>query len=569
MTSTGSIMRLLHTVRYLRARQVVGQVRNRLRCLVEQPAARTTRPIPESEECRWRPRREFLPPGPQENSPDQILEGKLVFLNNVQKVGWPPEFNGDRQPKLWRYNLHYFEYLWALEFGQAKAAVLNWIEEHPLRRGNVGWEPYPTSLRLVNWCCVFFGKFKRQTEANRQFRNILWRSIFLQAQWLCRHLETHLLGNHLFENGATLLMLGCCFDGASARRWYRRGMNVLAEEIPEQILADGGHFERSPMYHSRVLYLLLLLESIGDRKVDELVRPSIIRMQEALSNMLHPDGRIALLNDSALGIYNEPRQLIDPVDDLLDEPASEGPASEPTCLPKMGPFALPETGYYGIRTKQGHYAICDAGPIGPDYIPGHAHGDVFSFELSLGGHRVIVDSGVYDYQPGEMRRYCRSTGAHNTVEVEGRDQSEFWGAFRVARRGRVRDVVWQPAENGFRLAAWHDGYRRLPGAARHRREFIWHDAQRLEVNDRITADREVAAVARLHLHPSCRVAEVSQNSVQITYPAGRFVVRFCGEGVLTREESLYCPEFGKKINNTALAFSVRGSDVSTGFRIEW
>ena len=48
---------------------------------------------------------------------------------------------------------------------------------------------------------------------------------------------------------------------------------------------------------------------------------------------------------------------------------------------------MPDTGYYGARSADGHYVVCDAAPIGPDYNPGHAHGDLFSFELSLGGHR--------------------------------------------------------------------------------------------------------------------------------------------------------------------------------------
>ena len=76
---------------------------------------------------------------------------------------------------------------------------------------------------------------------------------------------------------------------------------------------------------------------------------------------------------------------------------------------------------FGARTADGHYLVCDAAPIGPDYLPGHAHGDLLSFELSLGGHRVFVDSGVESYEADELRRYCRSTRAHNTVELDGAD----------------------------------------------------------------------------------------------------------------------------------------------------
>ena len=172
-----------------------------------------------------------------------------------------------------------------------------------------------------------------------------------------------------------------------------------------------------------------------------------------------------------------------------------------------------------------------------------------------------------------MRSYCRSTKAHNTVEIDGQDQCEFWDAFRVARRGYPRDVAWQPGDGGFRLSAWHDGYCRLAGAPRHQRQFDWHCAGHLgpaslEVTDRITASRDVKAVARLHLHWSCKIAKMSQNRVEITYPAGRLGVRFFGDGVLSSEQSFCCPEFGKRIAGTALAFAFSGSNTETGFRIE-
>jgi len=486
----------------------------------------------------------------------------LNFLNDGRQIGWPPRWKCHELPKLWQYNLHYFEYLWALDYSQAKDVVFDWIEKHPPAKDHVGWEPYPTSLRLVNWCCVFFGRFRRETDADTTFRDRFWRSVFCQAEWLSGHVETHLMGNHLLENAAALAVLGCCFRGNNAERWYRQAVRILAREIPEQILADGMHFERSPMYHSRILYLLLLLLNTGDRRIGGLVSAVVGGAREALSKTCHGDGRIALLNDSALRVYNEPKQLFHYAGRLLGEAEHEAP-------PAAGPFALSEAGYYGARSENADYMICDAGPVGPDYIPGHAHGDIFSFELSLAGRRVIVDSGVYDYVPGKMRSYCRSTRAHNTVEIEGRDQCEFWGAFRVARRGRARDVQWQPSADGFRLTAWHDGYCRLRGAARHRREFVWRTAGNLTVRDRITASRSVGAVARLHLHPQCQIRKMSAPKVEIVHSGGVLGVEFFGDGALSLEESDYCPEFAKAIPNSVLAFSASGADIEIGFRLSW
>ena len=88
---------------------------------------------------------------------------------------------------------------------------------------------------------------------------------------------------------------------------------------------------------------------------------------------------------------------------------------------------------------------------------------MFSYELSLDGRRVVVDGGTSTYEAGPERDWVRSTRAHNTVEVAGEDQCEFFAAFRVGRRGRPRDVTASVSAEGLHLAGWHDGYRRLPG----------------------------------------------------------------------------------------------------------
>jgi uncharacterized heparinase superfamily protein len=529
-----SIMRLLRTVRHLRGQQIAGQIVHRARRSIQNPAKVLTWKVPSFPGVAWKPTAPFLPPAGQQN----VTSGRLTFLNQTYELGWPPRWDVDERPKLWQYNLHYFEYIWSLHFDEARRIAIHWIERYAPARGSVGWESYPTSLRLINWCCVFFQKHLAQIESDTSFREVLWSSMHRQAQWLEQHLETHLLGNHLLENAAALTVVGTCFGEAS---WRGIGMDLLRHQLPEQILADGGHFERSPMYHCRVVYLLKLLQNIGDDELTRLVDDPLKRAMAALGKMCHPDGRIALLNDSAFGIYNEPAEL-------------------GATLPPAGNFSLPDTGYYGARTADGSYLICDAGPIGPDHLPGHAHGDMLSFELSLRGHRVIVDSGVFDYVAGDIRTYCRSTRAHNTVEIDGQDQCEFWAAFRVARRGHVRDVKWSDLADGFELHASHDGYQRLPGGgATHARTSRWYNDGRLNIRDVITSPSIRNAVVRLHLHPECKVKPSGEHSSSVEYGGGSISVRFAGAGMMTVEHSSYCPEFGLKLPNPVIVWTATPS----------
>jgi uncharacterized heparinase superfamily protein len=554
-----SVSLLFHTVRHLRRRQMAGQLRVRLRGLVEDPARFRRLPAPAFPGGRWKPRAGFLPPGPQENPAGDLLRGEFRFVNRRERLGWPPRWSGE-QPRLWQYNLHYFEYLWALDYADARTVVADWIAAHELERGRVGWEPYPTSLRLVNWCGYFFGRHADRIASDPAFRDTLWRSVHLQAEWLAAHLETHLLGNHLLENAASLAFCGSCFAGPQAEAWYRRGRELLARELPEQVLEDGGHCEHSPMYQLRVAWVLTALRNAGRPDLIDLIEEPLERTLRALGRLCHPDGEIALFNDSALDVYNAAAPLRVWWAEVIGRP--ESALGSPA-----GAFALPASGFHGAIQEGGDYVICDAGRLGPDHLLGHAHGGIFSFELSLRGQRVIVDSGVHGYEPDAMRHYCRSTRAHNTVEIDGQSQCEFWSAFRVGRRGHPRDVEWTPTGEGFRLAGWHDGYQRLRGRPRHRRLFAWHERGILMVKDVLTSAREVTAVSRLHLHPDCRIARLSDDAAGIEHPRGHFGIRFAGEGALAVEPSWYCPRFGTRVENRALTFTASGSRVENGFCI--
>lgn len=537
----GEAGRFLRTVRHLQAKQAAYQILHRLRrsrAGPERVAGRGPMPSP-----MWPGGAgTSLRTGDAANDTDRMLAGSFMFLNRAEVIGYPPDWNVTALPRLWLYHLHYHDFLQQLSFQSAREVALDWIAHHRPGPGRAGWEPYPVSRRIVNWCTRFIGRDRARTLADDMFRDTLWASLCEQAEYLARRLEWHLLGNHLLENAVALSMAGSCFDHPAARRWLTTGQALLDRELPEQILSDGGHVERSPMYQSRVLDALLLLDAIGDPALRERTRPHLPRLAGSLADMTHPDGGIALLNDSAFGVYPPPLELV----------AASG-AKPPR---DVGTFALGETGYYGARTAEGHYVICDVGPLGPNYQPGHGHADLFSFELSLYGSRVVVDSGVSTYEAGPMRDYCRSTRAHNTVEVDGRNQAELWAAFRVGRRPRPQGVRWSASDGGFRLSGRHAGYRHLPGSPIHTRTFRWQREGKLEVRDRVEGIRAVRSVARLHFHPKCRLDDIDGEGCALDFPGGRAQVCWSGWETAGRDEaSFYCPEFGVVQPNPCLALS--------------
>ena len=343
-----------------------------------------------------------------------------------------------------------------------------WLNENPPGCG-VGWEPYPTSLRIVNWI--------KWSLSGRSMSFYALSSLAVQARWLRRRLEYHLLGNHLLTNAKALIFAGLFFSGDEALRWYRKGMALLARELPEQIMTDGGHFERSPMYHQIVLEDLLDLINLHqacDLKYPSQWHEVARRMLRWSRVMRHPDGEIAFFNDAAFGVAPFPGQ-VDAYAGRLGITCKEEVLSPSCCLEESG-YARLEAGRAVL--------LADMASVGPAYLPGHGHADTLSFELSLGSQRLVVNGGTSVYGNSDERLRQRSTAAHATVVVDGNNSSEVWGGFRVARRARIIEAkVWSEGDL-YCAAAAHDGYRCLPGSPVHRRTWLLRDGE-LRVNDEL------------------------------------------------------------------------------------
>lgn len=416
------------------------------------------------------------------------------FLSVEQTADKPSDWNNPSWPKLWLYNLHYFDDLLAAGAADRstwhQSLIKRWIAENPPGYGN-GWEPYPTSIRIVNWV-------QWLTAGNQPVAGML-DSLGAQARWLRRRLEYHLLGNHLWSNAKALVFAGIYFEGAEAESWLRTGLRIIRRELKEQILPDGGHFERSPMYHGIALVDLIDLVQLADRSesipqdVRQKWRTSIVSMLRWIEYMTHPDGGISFFNDAAMGISAD-------LDSISAYARSVG-IEHPGCLE---PLLVMRCSGYARMLAGDAVLISDVGNVGPDYLPGHAHADTLSFELSVGGKRQLVNRGTSTYQDLALRAEQRSTLAHNTVVVDRQDSSEVWAAFRVARRAKVHDVrLWEESGAAL-LSAWHDGYLRLRGRVRHERRWCLRACQ-LEVTDKLEGKFETAE-ARYHFAPGAELS---------------------------------------------------------------
>lgn len=537
--------RLFHTVRHLRLEQVQGRAVRRFKRV--RPGLGTAPHV-------RAPARAWEVHGTRRQS--LFGSARFTFLNETHDIAAPSDWNNPDWPRLWTYNLHYFDDLNAVGAdGRSDAhgaLIQRWIVENP-PTGGAGWEPYCLSLRIVNWC-----KWAWQ---GHDLSDVARQSLALQARALMQQVETHLLGNHLLANAKALIFAGAFFAGDEADSWRRRGLHFLRRELGEQVLADGGHFELSPMYHSVVLEDLLDLvqlarlfaAAVPTAVVDDLGR-TCKSMLGWLDAATHPDGEISFFNDAAFGIAETPVALGNYGAALL------GSGLEEVERPVRH---LADSGL--VRLAAGPAVmLADVGRIGPDHIPGHAHADTLSFELSVFGRRLLVNSGTSVYGAGAERLRQRGTAAHNTVVVNGQDSSEVWGGFRVARRARPGPVDISRSGEALCLSASHDGYRRLKGSVVHRR--TWRlDVDGLRVDDRLDGGFD-AATSCWRFHPDVLVTPRGNNAFDIDHDGRTLSVSFAG-GVATPKTCRWMPEFGKAVPCNLLAFDLEGPE--SAFEVRW
>lgn len=419
-----------HTIKYLRLSQIYHQMTKRmgLRCAIGHPV------IEERQDIHFIcsvPELDFDDAFLSRFSVAEIMHDRMTFLHTTQDIVYGQEWAYDAQTALWNFNLHYFEFLFPLlkkylETGdnqyllKAVDMMLRWIDDHPVSSKRYGWASYTISLRLTHWLSFLSYVYDAIDEPARQK---IIASIYHQYRYLSKHLEKDKLANHYFENLKALTLCAIFFQD---KAMLAHVLPVFEKECAEEILVDGMHYELSPMYHNLILEGLLrvcaALREAGcySEQIESYLQP----MVNAAWSMQGSLQRLPLFNDTGNNVAKSLEALM-------------------TAAKHYDDFELHKTqlssaGYY-ILKRDDWKLIIDAGDPGPSYNAGHAHCDAMSFELYYRGKPVIVNCGTYAYQT-ELRSFFRSTAAHNTIRINGVEQSLCWGGFRMAQRSHTRVV---------------------------------------------------------------------------------------------------------------------------------
>ncbi|OYR51424.1 hypothetical protein DJ73_13295 [Halorubrum sp. Ea1] len=417
----------------------------------------------------------------------------------------------------------------------------DWMDNHPIA-SDTGylrryWMPHSVSLRILNWT-RYIALFNKRL--GHEFRKTINQFIHKNAQFLADNIEHGVGGNHLIENAVGLVMAGVYFQ---KKTWRQLGIRIFEQASWNQFFEDGGHIERSPMYHLIVLQRFLtavdLLESLNE--VSRIIRETATDGVRFMEHLQPPDNQIPLLNDS---VFDEAL----PLQSVLQYARSIPTLNLTQKQENNQSFcSLTDSGYYWLGTDEEQMLVAGHELTVP-HLPAHAHIHPGHVCLWIGNQRVLTDTGVFEYSAGPHRRRARSIQNHNTVQVDEyepvRMASSFWMWGTVDP-----SISFHPRKN--RLKISHSVNTIGCPSYNHHRD-IRRDENIWTISDQIDTERSPIR-SRLHVHPDLNV-KMEDDLFRISCPdRGHFLsIIPAGHNHATVIDAPYFPRYGQEISRDAL-----------------
>jgi hypothetical protein len=443
----------------------------------------------------------------------------------------------------------------------------SWMEQCPYGIGMNWRSPLELGVRLINWAWTveLIGDSGLVAGA---FRERLLNSVYRHIWEIDRkYSQGSSVNNHLVGEAAGVFVAAGFFRGfKDSARWRARSRAILEREILAQTWPDGGTREQAIGYQLFVLQFFLIAGLVARKTGQDFSSDYWTRLEKMLAFL------------GALGEGGENLPMFGDCDDgyvldlggergdvrpwlaagaiLFNRPefkAWSGEYSE-TAYWLLGPDsrrqwdailplpsesrltsrAFPETGYYLLQwnaanePQEAMSVVFDCAELGFGPLAAHGHADALSFTLRVGGRDILVDPGTYDYFTyPEWRKYFRSTQAHNTVVIDGQNQSEMLGPFLWGERATARCLAWQLSPTGGTVTGEHDGYGRLKDPVTHRRTLTLDGPTgTLTVRDDLAARGRHAVEVCFHLAENCQVQQVSPASLEITVGTSKVLLEF-------------------------------------------
>lgn len=480
------------------------------------------------------------------NSEQRMLCNRIKW--NSSDYGWL-----DKPEKLWLYKLNYFDWLFdnKLNLQVAEYAILDWICKNADSRAET-WEPYPMSRRLISWV-----KWLKKNEKNLIVSTVkcISEAIECQLNRLFRDIEYHIQANHVITNLQAILAAVdyLLSQNFALHKDFKKIADELINQLNLQFFADGGHFERSPMYHVEMMAAVEDIKDTLERLVKRqqikhvlvmqmqftlsLCVKKLARMQIWLSKLTHPDGKVAMFGDSAAvaGNLNYEPKLVE---------------------------LLKESGFFIYRKKPIYFVLSVSAPS-PSFQPGHSHCDALSFELSFQNKKIITDTGCGSYQNFEVREHCRKSLSHNIPQIEHLDQSEMYDCFKVGARAQVMAKNFDERRNLLEMTV-------LDRYGQYFTRKVLFGENYIEVSDKITNRTMTGAfISVLHLSDEVKDISTAQRDVAAEFEIEGYNFVVCADSRYRISDHTYYKDFGKPAEGKKIIFNnCEGNEIAYVLRWE-
>lgn len=486
----------------------------------------------------------------------------------------------------------------------------SWFDQCPYLMGPNWSSSLESGIRLINWSFVWrmCGGLDSPMFAGGGGKIFLERwltSIYQHAHFVRNNFSRFSsANNHVIGEAAGLFVATVTWPfWRKFEEWHGQSYEMLVHEALLQNYSDGVNREQAISYQQFVLdFLLISMLTARDHDIEFPVsfQERIEQMLEYVASIMDFRGNVPMIGDADDGYvvrlsqeagFNPYRSLLasgavlfsrgdfkakaQEFDDksmwLLGEEGRvkfDGLSTESARLPVRQEFS--DGGYYilGSNFESGREIrlIADTGPLGYQSIAAHGHADALAITLSVAGHEILIDPGTYAYHTKkEWRDYFRGTSAHNTIVIDGENQSVIGGNFMWLKKAKAQCLLWETGDDYDRFTGQHDGYSRLADPVIHRREIVLHKTGRkIVIKDMFTC-RDKHIIERFwHFSEHCdvtlneRIIEAKNDNIfvkMVSPDKDTFISRHHGE--LSPPRGWVSREFDVKVPTSTVVERVR------------
>ncbi len=433
--------------------------------------------------------------------------------------------------------------------GVALDILSGWMAANPPYQG-INWTAgIEAASRLVSVLAMLTLARRTLTDAETA---PLRAFIEAHARWIDRYPSLYSsANNHRVAEWAALFIAGTAAPGMKeAPRYRREGRAGLEREILLQFHPDGVGAEQSPTYAAYSLEWFVLAARAADAAgapVSAAYRARALAAANHLQSLLDDAGRAPRIGDDDEGRALAFTMAQDPCYPQSVAVLTQVWLGEPSEEIGAGLRTFAQGGYTVARSKTSSgdaLLVFDHAPLGFLSIAAHGHADALAVWLHWGEEPVIVDAGTYLYHSGgEDRDAFRGTPAHNTLCLDGRDQSRIAGPFNWSDHAHSRLVKTDAS----RVVAEHGGYRSEYGLTHRRAVMLLADGYAIE-DQLIGTLRQPSVGWKIGylLHPSVR-ADIDGEVATLVTPMGRRLRLAAGAGTRwSLEDGWYSAGFNQR-----------------------